>query len=564
MPRRRKTKRQETMLTGDGSLRYTPLDSERDQTRTLHLLPGNQHDPIRCVLQTAFLKDNPKYEALSYTWGDPGDYRYIKVDGMRKEVTVNLYNALYRLRHLAEERCLWVDANCINQNDDAEKSQQVNMMTKIYSQTERAILWMGDFSDHLDMTANHFPRQKATDAFNFLKFITFPDHANDAIHTDDRDKLIERGPSAFLSLMQLPWWHRAWTVQEAVLPSDAIVVCGTLEASFSLFPKLYDDLMIHYYTHCCDWGKILSPFWEQMHALYRGTINIHKLLNTFRSRHASNPRDKVYAYLGLGHGIPTDYKTSHEEVFKQLVRSVTKETGTLEALLRTTEDIRSATLPTWAPDWCAEFDLAIYQHDLTRFYFYDYFHAAGDTMAETRVPSRDCELDLRGVILDRISKVGRLIEDDKSAKEVGARWEEDYPGEYPRGGSYRDAAWTTILGGVMTVITSETVYYQELSEEDDPWKEADLQLGRDPGASSLGSYQQLGFSTEKGLLGFGGRDIKVGDAICVLAGGRMPFVLRPVSESPGSTYMYIGTAFVHGIMDGEALSDGGLDWITLV
>ncbi|KAF5655218.1 heterokaryon incompatibility (het-6OR allele) [Fusarium heterosporum] len=572
MPRRRKTKPQESqtndILTGNGSLRYLPLDLERDQIRTLHLLPGNQHDSVRCTLRTAFLDDNPKYEALSYTWGDPQDYRYIKVDGMRKEITVNLYNALYRLRDSKQERCLWVDAVCIDQNDDAEKSQQVNLMTKIYSQTERAILWLGDFSEHLDITTNHFPREKATDAFNFLTSVVMPNHENGSLGTDEDHELIQRGPPAFLSLLQLPWWHRAWTVQEAVLPSDAIVVCGNLEMPFSLFPKLYSDLAIHYYNNCCEWGKTLSVFWEQMHALLNAcddyhddSINIHKLLNTFRSRHASNPRDKVYAYLGLCPGISTDYKMPHEEVFKQLVRTLIKDTGTLDALLRTTEDVRSATLPTWAPDWCAEFDLAMYQHDLSRFYLYNYYIAAGETKAETRIPSRDCELDLQGVILDRISKIGCLIESDKSAKEAVDKWDEDHSGEYPTGGTYREAAWGTVLGAVMYM---EDVSFRRLNEDDDPEQVAAYQLARDPGGSSLGSFHQLPFSTEKGMLGFGGRNLKVGDTICVLAGGRMPFVLRQVS-APGSNYMYIGPAYVHGIMDGEVLeSVERFDWITLV
>ncbi|KAH8815982.1 heterokaryon incompatibility protein-domain-containing protein [Xylogone sp. PMI_703] len=57
------------------------------------------------------------------------------------------------------------------------------------------------------------------------------------------------------------------------------------------------------------------------------------------------------------------------------------------------------------------------------------------------------------------------------------------------------------------------------------------------------------FTTEKGYIGIGPRNIERGDMIYDLIGGDVPFILRP-DENPGE-FKFVGDAYVHGIMDGE-------------
>jgi hypothetical protein len=47
-----------------------------------------------------------------------------------------------------------------------------------------------------------------------------------------------------------------------------------------------------------------------------------------------------------------------------------------------------------------------------------------------------------------------------------------------------------------------------------------------------------------------------GDVVAVLSGGKVPFVLRPVQREAfqETQYRFIGGAYVHGCMDGEAAS----------
>jgi hypothetical protein len=70
------------------------------------------------------------------------------------------------------------------------------------------------------------------------------------------------------------------------------------------------------------------------------------------------------------------------------------------------------------------------------------------------------------------------------------------------------------------------------------------------------------FITKKGYFGLGHRIVDVGDQVYVVAGGRMPFVLRehsaPTSDKPGGgmsakRYTLLRDAYVHGIMYGEAM-----------
>ena len=69
-------------------------------------------------------------------------------------VSPNLWaglKAIYAYTH-KENSCqrwlLWIDAICINQNDDDEKSSQVQRMGEIYGGAERVLVWLGSEADN--------------------------------------------------------------------------------------------------------------------------------------------------------------------------------------------------------------------------------------------------------------------------------------------------------------------------------------------------------------------------------------------------------------------------------
>ncbi|EXK24046.1 hypothetical protein FOMG_19208 [Fusarium oxysporum f. sp. melonis 26406] len=56
--------------------------------------------------------------------------------------------------------------------------------------------------------------------------------------------------------------------------------------------------------------------------------------------------------------------------------------------------------------------------------------------------------------------------------------------------------------------------------------------------------------TEGGYLGVSSKEAKPKDCVVLLAGGRTPYILRPIGEN---AFMFIGEAYVHGMMFGESL-----------
>ncbi|KAF5966583.1 putative het-6OR heterokaryon incompatibility protein (het-6OR allele) [Fusarium bulbicola] len=65
------------------------------------------------------------------------------------------------------------------------------------------------------------------------------------------------------------------------------------------------------------------------------------------------------------------------------------------------------------------------------------------------------------------------------------------------------------------------------------------------------SHDSKMFVMETGYVGFGPRCMRPGDIVCVLFGGRTPYVMRPTAVA--DEYLFLGPAYVHGLMDGEAI-----------
>lgn len=121
---------------------YSPLPSEQF-IRLLELYPGHANDNLDCTLHQTKLENAPKYEAISYAWGDPANKIDVLCDGKIIMVTPNLKDALLRLRIKDRSRVLWIDAICINQNDHVEKGSQVKLMKRIYGNATRVCVWLG-------------------------------------------------------------------------------------------------------------------------------------------------------------------------------------------------------------------------------------------------------------------------------------------------------------------------------------------------------------------------------------------------------------------------------------
>jgi hypothetical protein len=69
-------------------------------------------------------------------------------------------------------------------------------------------------------------------------------------------------------------------------------------------------------------------------------------------------------------------------------------------------------------------------------------------------------------------------------------------------------------------------------------------------AYSILDYAYCLFLTEDNFLGIGAKGTKAGDIVCILFGGKTPFLLRP----SGTHYTFMEGCYMHGIMHGEAVA----------
>lgn len=125
------------------SLPYKPINKDSRDIRLLTLRRGEWQDDIDCGLHVVSLDENPKYEALSYTWGSGSSTKPIFVNSNEVRVTVNLEAALRHIRSANRSHTLWIDALCINQDDVAEKTHQVALMGEMYKGCTSCYAWLG-------------------------------------------------------------------------------------------------------------------------------------------------------------------------------------------------------------------------------------------------------------------------------------------------------------------------------------------------------------------------------------------------------------------------------------
>lgn len=159
--------------------------------RLIRLLPSEKDlDNLRCELfeyplQTSDKPSHP-YEALSYVWGSEDKPRSITVNNQDLNVTRNLHTMLLHLRDHACSRVMWVDAICIDQDDEKDKENQIPLIAEIYARAYRVVVWLGTAEGGIDQALESI-RLAGENPANLLN--------------------TER---SITELLQQPWFQRIW------------------------------------------------------------------------------------------------------------------------------------------------------------------------------------------------------------------------------------------------------------------------------------------------------------------------------------------------------------------
>jgi len=194
-----------------------PYNSLQDgEIRVLELQPGVGNDKIYGSLKVISI-DEPEpevYSALSYTWGADSQPRIsIFLEDESFEVRENLFEVLKQLRYPDHTRRLWIDAVCIDQEDDADKKIQIPLMSLIFSKAETVEIWLGTGENNGE-----------------LGLVSLASGKLDANATEEI-------VCAVTNLFQRPWFSRVWVIQELVLAKidAAFVNCGSARVSWDRF-----------------------------------------------------------------------------------------------------------------------------------------------------------------------------------------------------------------------------------------------------------------------------------------------------------------------------------------
>jgi hypothetical protein len=283
--------------------RYAPLDLNRRDIRLLRLLLGRP-GTIEFSLETFKIGDCPRFTALSYTWGTDDPRHAITVNLRRFLVRDSLWEALHQLSQLEHHgKYFWIDAICINQADLEERGHQVNMMRDIFSRADKTIAWLGLSDSNSALVMDAINSRSRTLGFR------------------SRDERSIK--NAVESIVQRPYFERMWIIQEVMVSRRIQVLCGSQTcswdkmASFILNNDWAYGLAIPSTTDALLSQRIDLP----MERRRRDGVSLHTLIDKFHDGECSDPKDKVYALLGMvtypqrGLTLKADYTISSRKLY---------------------------------------------------------------------------------------------------------------------------------------------------------------------------------------------------------------------------------------------------------
>jgi hypothetical protein len=555
----------------------------------LPLNPGFEEDKIVCTLKTRSLFKGSNYEALSYTWGGLDDLRMVTLNDHKYLVTAHLQNALLKLRKRHAMRRLWVDALCINQADTDERLHQVELMKLVYQNANRVLVWLGSASSDSDLAINYI-EERAQDKRNGQFGSTVP---TNGLHVT--------ACRAVYSLLRRSYWNRLWIMQEVSVPSAGpLIGCGHRWLSWrvwgdGIFQIRADIRQLH--------GKMLQGQQidnDELVALRELFYNFFELdeirkkaqaenskvtpsiasasqepersnfverLRIGRYKEATDQRDHIYALLGLVNGLVTkklseirivpDYTKSfglvHCEAFKLALHAENS-----REILELRNHLPQPLLPTWLPD------LANGKSTLCPALVSRQWDAGGSFPPHYRPQVLDGarELKVRGVLVDTVDAVVDLTGFESASSSFIQRVYRTALATKtydisPHCCRYlEEAIWRTLVGNRSATNSSPcpqsygAMYSSLLRESRDAIDTSPfVQAMFNATCYAKASPHRRFLRTRDGLLGLGTPDCKEGDFVCILYGYSMPVLLR----ARQMCHEFVGSAYVHGIMRGEAM-----------
>jgi hypothetical protein len=377
---------------------YSPL--QRDEIRLLHLLPATEKlEPLKVVLEHIPIGSAGEFRALSYVWGSDTRSSDLETPCGRVGVTTSLSKALRHIRRTRELLTLWVDAVCINQNDNDEKIRQIRLLPHIFQRATSTVAFLCDdiVNDHAMETLMQIKaRANQSDSradFGHSVGDTLTDGRN--IAEEHRRKISSRSeevskwpeclpsiPSSWVgrpipppqdpvweaihTLFSNPWFRRAWVIQEVVSASSIRIICGKWLVEwndlFGAIEIIEHEMCIskEYSSLVSSWRQFLQLATHREREARKIRMALINLLESFRHTESTLTRDRFFSLLGFAAdsenpAFEPDYTSSLETIICRFAHAFIEQGKIMLLLYRagleTNHRSGEARFPSWIPNW---------------------------------------------------------------------------------------------------------------------------------------------------------------------------------------------------------------------
>jgi hypothetical protein len=331
-----------------------------------------------------------------------------------------------------------------------------------------------------------------------------------------------------------------------------------------------------------------------------GRKDMLELLEIFRSRQATKDCDHFFALLSTAkEGTDAAFRANYNESMEQVLLRYAAEFVNRGQAMNMLSSVGPHLKPvlSWIPDWTQP--LAVSGTLLA--YNGRHYRAGGNEKHSVQVDVEEKTLRIRGTSVGKVVQIGRvhgikhelhsqiMTQFDEFGVAIGdvARLMGNLI-SYPSGETLEEVEWRAAIGNKPLAssfdgISSKTIYYGiKALIAAKPSSDAELYLPsmgqnasalleltarmhadqtRNPGAvveGYVGPLMQFLQGrkfclVDNRYVGWVPLHAELGDEIVVFHGGRVPFAIRKCTEHVGRSIV-IGEAYVHGIMNGEAIT----------
>lgn len=328
---------------------------------------------LMCKLETFSLQNPPKFQGLSYTWGASSQNSDIWCNDRLVKVSSNLKRGLQRLHSYSKwtrAKYFWIDQICINQADFTERSHQVRLMRAIYQQAQNTIIWLGSEDNYakpaLSLVAEvyKYSLSVSVEQQRVKDRIIASGELEDNETIDTLPGSDDKRWAALPRFLELPWFERCWIIQEVVVSSgDPVILCGSMQFFWSRLEKSLIWLIRYGTQFRTSRIKLVTSISEL--GSTRDVWELQALLQSTRPFEATNPRDKVFALLGLSgetaspelwpSALVPNYGRTVQDVYTKVTLHCIQQTKNLailsqiEGSTETSNSIEDSQYPSWVP-----------------------------------------------------------------------------------------------------------------------------------------------------------------------------------------------------------------------